>query len=195
MGLQKLIAALTLGTSLLLNPISTRAEDLRYSFNFSFGSYKWGAENTSKIFDDSFFIKSGFSTKIAPSLLGTFSLGYIPDEETFSIGKGISETCKFKATYFEALLSYEIPIWSGTEVYAGAGVSAMVLDNEISTSDFRKAIERGSGVGIPLVVGMSADISKDKKTKSNFAFGINLSPFDGVDISGTYFNAGLIFRF
>ena len=171
MHLDKFIASLVLGASLLTSPLQIKSEEKKY------------------------FFEAGFGTKINEDITGKFNVKYIFDEETFSIEGGISETCDVKALYFEAMLDYLFPFKEGGGVYCGAGISAMSFTNNITTSDGQSAIESDSAFGVPINIGIKAPFPKNDNIESKLNLGMNLTPFEGPIFSGTFFTTGIRFRF
>jgi len=194
MHLERLIAPLALGLSLLVHSPTIKAEDPKYFSSIQFCSYSWSSTNLAKYIGDSPMIKVGFGTNFTPNLEGKFSAGYMFSKKTFSIGGGVSETIELSAFYLDAIADYFIPIFKGGKAYFGGGISALTLKNKITADNGQEASEKDSAFGIPLNIGATAS-SPNNKVDVDVNYGINLNPFDGPDFSGSFVNLGVRFKF
>jgi hypothetical protein len=191
MHLGKLLTSVGLGASLLASPLSVKAEEYKNFFDVGIGGYTWNSEDISGIFkSQSGLIKVGLGTRIRDNLVGKFSLGRSWNEEKVLVEKGVSGDCTFTAMYLEAELDYLIHLLETVDLHFGAGVSAMQLEKTITTEDFREESKSVSGIGIPVNVGYALN-SNHERLRIHLNLGITLSPFEGVDVSGTYLEVGL----
>jgi len=194
MNLGKLIAPLALGLSLLVHSPTIKAEDPKYFSSIQFCSYSWSSTNLAKYIGDSPMFKVGFGTNLTSNLECKFSAGYMLSKKTFPIGNGVSETIDLRAFYLDAIGDYFIPVFKSGKFYFGGGISALTLENKVTTDNGQEASEKDSAFGIPLNIGMTAS-SPNNKVDVDINYGINLNPFDGPDFSGSFVNLGVRFKF
>jgi len=194
MNLKKLIASSLLCTSLIGSPIRAKAEEQKYFFESSFGEYFWSSEGFADVFDKTFLIKAGIGAKFNEHLFGKFSVGYTGGKEKRVIN-GVSGENALSVTCFEATLNYFIPFLDDGKLSFGGGFSAMTLRDKVTISSGQTALEADSALGVLLNTEIGVPFPKNEKVYSTFNFGINLSPFEGIDVSGTYLNVGLMFGF
>ncbi|VVB83131.1 Outer membrane protein beta-barrel domain protein [uncultured archaeon] len=194
MRLERLLASLALGLSLLVHSPTIKAEEPKNFTSLQFCSYSWSSTNLAKYIVDSPMIKVGFGTNFTPNIEGKFSVGYMMSKKTFPIGGGVSETIDLRAFYLDAIADYFVPIFNSGKVYFGGGISAMTVENKITVSNGQEASEKDSAFGIPLNIGMTVSFPNNK-VDLDMSYGINLNPFEGPDFSGSFVNLGVRFKF